>query len=316
MSIEEQTFTANFDFEVIETAESKDGKFGTVKALVSAYDVEYNMGFAYHKMLAGAFSDAVDSVIPVFWQHNWNFTEQPPIGTAVVAEEKRGVVVDASFFLDLEAGRAVYNAIKAKALREWSIGYRIREHKEIARDDAPPLWEISKAELFEASSVLKGANPKTDTLSVASEGMSADLAATVANLASTVADLLKLDERVAALEEAQGDFLGLQDRVSAIEDWASEINDVVTQTTVEVEVIEAEDDPATSGAGAGEEAVEPAQGTGGDDEAAGAAGGPSRAPDFLPPVEGEAAREDIESLLRVTRCMQNAAARAQRFGSQ
>src|SRR5690606_5985134 len=84
-------------------------------------------------------------------------------------EEPRGLVIEGEFFLDTEDGRSVYHGIKAKALREWSIGYRILQAEVDDSDDSKRVVRVSDAELLEASSVLRGANPETDTLKVAQQ---------------------------------------------------------------------------------------------------------------------------------------------------
>lgn len=163
-------FRASAPVDVLEASE-KDGT-GRIKALVSAYDVKYRMGFAtWHTLKAGAFDEALaeQENFPLFFQHNWDMGERPPIGHAAAEEGeyngKTGLVFDASFYLDTPDGRAVYNANKAKALREWSVGYM-----PVSFDKDPAdanHYVVTKSELWEASSVLRGANPETETMAAA-----------------------------------------------------------------------------------------------------------------------------------------------------
>jgi HK97 family phage prohead protease len=130
------------------------------------------MGFlTKHRIQSGAFkaSLANNANIPIFFQHNWSWSEQPPIGTGlatVVASPKPGLKVAADFFLDTDSGRSTFRAIKAGALREWSIGYRISKFEVEEDDDGFDIVIVKEADLMEASSVLRGANPDTETLKV------------------------------------------------------------------------------------------------------------------------------------------------------
>lgn len=168
------TFLASFDVEVLKAETSEDGDKGHVEAIVSAYGVPYRMGFmTLHNMQDGAFSASIDAdpVVPVFWQHNWDWSEQPPIGTGDASEvtaPKAGLKIAADFFLDSESGRSVFNSIKAKALKQWSIGYRITKFNVEEDEKGFRVINIEAADLLEASSVLRGANPDTETLKVAS----------------------------------------------------------------------------------------------------------------------------------------------------
>lgn len=167
---EVQLARASMAVEIL-TAEA-DGDKGMVEALVSAYDVRYRMGFAtYHTIKPGAFADSIaaQDAIPMFWMHNWDWTEQPPIGHGVASEvttPKPGLKIAGELYLDQPGVTPIFRALKAKALREWSIGYQILEYTEDPDDDLSQI--ITRAQLLEASSVLKGANPDTETLKVAS----------------------------------------------------------------------------------------------------------------------------------------------------
>ena len=171
IDVAQNVYHANFEFEVLKAEE--DGDKGNVEAIVSAFNVDYRMGFlTKHRITPNAFRDSIakQANIPIFFQHNWDWSEQPPIGTGVastVMSPKAGLKVASSFFLDTEAGRATFRAIKAGALREWSIGYRIQDFQIEENDDGMKVVVVNRAELWEASSVLRGANPDTETLKVA-----------------------------------------------------------------------------------------------------------------------------------------------------
>src|SRR5690606_15823326 len=125
---------------------------GRFRALVSAYNVRYRIGFStYHTIEAGAFADSVadQDLVPIFWQHNWDWSEQPPIGEGAPAEDddEGGLVIAGRFYVDLSAdAAAVYEANKSGALREWSIGYRVLETRRDTDDDLHHF--VTKAELW------------------------------------------------------------------------------------------------------------------------------------------------------------------------
>ncbi len=136
----------------------------SIEALVSAYDVRYRMGFAsYHTIKPGTFGASIaaqDGILPMFWQHNWDWAERPPIGYGQTAEANEGVFFTPTFF-DTDDAKSVKEGLLAGALREWSIGYKILAMERDEDDDSHVF--ITKGELLEASAVLRGANPGTGT---------------------------------------------------------------------------------------------------------------------------------------------------------
>lgn len=147
---------------------AEDGKeLGRRKAIVSAFDTKYKIGYhEWHTVKAGAFTNTIAaqaSRVPLFFQHNWDWSEQVPIGFTEAAEETaEGLQIDAAFWLDLAPSAACWRALEVGALREWSIGYHVIA---LERDpDDENHFYITEAELLEASVVLRGANPATRTL--------------------------------------------------------------------------------------------------------------------------------------------------------
>lgn len=169
---EVQTAQAAMNVEILTAKE--DGDKGIIEALVSAYNVKYRMGFfAHHTIVPGAFaaSIAANPTIPLFWMHAWDWSEQPPIGhgdTEEVEQPKPGLKVSGEMYLDQPGVPGVFRSLKAGALKQWSIAYRILATR--ADEDDEENTFITEAELLEASSVLRGANPETETLKVASDG--------------------------------------------------------------------------------------------------------------------------------------------------
>jgi HK97 family phage prohead protease len=214
-------FTASFGVEITKAEESDDGKVGKVEAIVSAFDVDYRMGFfTWHRITAGAFTESIakQASIPLFFQHNWDWSEQPPVGTgiaSVTTEPKPGLKVAGEFFLDTPNGLATFRAIKAGALREWSIGYRIQDFMiQEDSDNDRKVVVVNRAELWEASSVLRGANPATETLKVAKQMPAEWVEMITEGFASVVTSMDALAERMATFEKA---YKGLSERVEAVE---------------------------------------------------------------------------------------------------
>jgi HK97 family phage prohead protease len=235
---------ASFDFKILKAEESDDGKRGQVTALVSAYDVEYRMGGfgrpIMHIIQLGAFANSLksNSTIPLFWQHNWDLGERPPIGVASAHEEPRGLVIEGEFFLDTEDGRSVYHGIKAKALREWSIGYRILQAEVDDSDDSKRVVRVSDAELLEASSVLRGANPETDTLKVAQQ------------IPQEIQEALDATAEFMQSQKEMNDHLKAYcDALASRLDGLEKAHDVLVDSFEEVVGVGSEVEPASGGGG-------------------------------------------------------------------
>lgn len=159
---------------------------GEIEAFPTVLGRPYRMGFfTWHQIEPGAFDDSLgeqDGRIPIYVQHNWDWTERPPIGhTREAAEvdfsdgdgDTRAVRIAGRLYPDVQDGLAVLHAMAARALREWSIGYLIEEYT--AEDDdesGRTIIHVVRAQLWEGSVVLRGANPWTGTENVASAGAS------------------------------------------------------------------------------------------------------------------------------------------------
>src|SRR5690606_9972196 len=70
-------------------------------------------------------------------------------------------------YVDIDPSIArLYESMREGAIREWSIGYSVLATRADREDDMHQF--VTEAELLEGSSVLRGANPATRTLEVAS----------------------------------------------------------------------------------------------------------------------------------------------------
>lgn len=155
---------------------------GAVEAEPSVIGRPYRMGFySWHQLEPGCFDESIAEQggrIPIYVQHNWDWTERPPIGHTLSASEvdldgaddgARALRIAGRLYPDVPDGLACLHAMAAGALREWSIGYLIEQYRVEEDDDAGTLTVyVERAQLWEASVVLRGANPWTRTLDVAS----------------------------------------------------------------------------------------------------------------------------------------------------
>jgi HK97 family phage prohead protease len=142
---------------------------GTFEAIVSVYNLAYEIGWGWkERILPGCFAESLaanDGIIPIFYEHDW---DAAPIGDAVAEENSVGLLVRGQLYLGLgDVVDRVYRAMVAKALREYSIGFW---PEEITWDkDEPEIDNIAKGDLAEASVVVRGANPSTETLDLRSQ---------------------------------------------------------------------------------------------------------------------------------------------------
>src|SRR5688500_7444745 len=129
-------------------AEVTAGDKGRVRARVAAPGVKMEVGDDLpHVVTSGAFVASLAKpgaeVVPLCWQHNWTGGGLP-IGHATASDGTGGLVLDGQLNLSTDGGRAVFDGIKAKAIREWSIGYRVTEY-----EDRDGVRYVLKAELLE-----------------------------------------------------------------------------------------------------------------------------------------------------------------------
>lgn len=106
---------------------------------------------------ATAFKDGQS--VPMVWAHQWD----KPIGKGIVRVEKDHARFEGTFF-STATGQEARTAIKEMGdLQQYSWGFRVLEtqpNKDISG------WDITKAEVFEVSPVLVGANQQTATIGI------------------------------------------------------------------------------------------------------------------------------------------------------
>lgn len=145
---------------------------GVVEAYASVFDVDYRVGYGLKETIKpGAFAESIkDRSIPIYHEHSWRNGDEPIGVTRAVAEDETGLRVEAELFVDTSPkARNVYRAMEARALNEWSIGFVPTEETTVTRENGDEVIEVTKGDLLEASTVLRGANPETDTVGVRAE---------------------------------------------------------------------------------------------------------------------------------------------------
>lgn len=144
---------------------------GTFEALGAAYGVTYDVfdwwvGPSKERLAPGVFAKSIaeKSTIPVFWQHGW---EQAAIGHGAASETDNALKLAGQFYLDDPMVSRVYQSVLSGAVDEWSIGWILQDsHKE--KEDGQDVEVAERGQLVELSSVVMGANPGTQTISVRS----------------------------------------------------------------------------------------------------------------------------------------------------
>jgi HK97 family phage prohead protease len=140
---------------------------GTGTAVISTYDLEYPIGWGWtEKILSGCFADSIAAhpTVPVFHQHDW---DAGPIGVGNPTEDDDKLTIDFRLYLKMgDLVDRVYQAMLDEALEEWSIGFWASTI--ISDEENDCCDQIAKGDLAEASICVRGANPETGTLELAS----------------------------------------------------------------------------------------------------------------------------------------------------
>lgn len=154
----------------VETELKTDGdERGRIKAVFSVFDEMDSDGDI---VLSSALTNG--QKVPMVWAHRWD----QPVGKGRVEVQEDRAIFDGTFFLDTVDGEQAYLKVKnMEDLQEWSWGFRILDYDIEENEDAK--WGyvriIKRAELFEVSPVLVGANRNTRTLSVKSDSANSDV---------------------------------------------------------------------------------------------------------------------------------------------
>ena len=169
------------------TLSGQDGP-GTFEGLVSVFG---NVDYGGDRVHRGAFKESLAEwkakgrSVPILWSHDH---EAPPIGVVTEAvENNEGLRVKGSLLTeDNPQAKAVYAAMKAGALHEFSFGYQVREFKDTVTEAGDKVRELIKLGLGEVSPVFRGMNPATRLMGVKSDTATDEIRA--------------IDEQIAQLE--------------------------------------------------------------------------------------------------------------------
>jgi len=129
----------------------------------------------------GAFGE---QTVPVVYAHDWG--GRPPIGKAVVREERHEAVAAFRLNLKTSGGREVYEALRfdlehPPAKQQWSYGFSIAKDGGSAAGtfEGQPVRFLKKLQVHEVSPVLLGAGVNTRTVMVKRRSAMKDLWLTV-----------------------------------------------------------------------------------------------------------------------------------------
>jgi len=138
---------------------------GAVEAYVSVYGVPYKVDYWGREQIEpGAFDDSIATKpqLPIFWMHSWD--EGLLIGDGTASSDDKGVKLSGQLYIDDELGLRAWRALSSGAIDEWSIAYIVLMTELDGKET--DLEHVTKGRLIEASAVVMGANPDTETIEV------------------------------------------------------------------------------------------------------------------------------------------------------
>jgi HK97 family phage prohead protease len=175
------------------SAELKDDSDnGSLVAKFSTFDIVDREGDIVRR---SAFVDGQE--VPMVWAHDWT----RPIGKGTVRLDKDHARFEGEFFPTTEGQQARIAIRSMDRLQQYSWGFRVLDTQP---NEKIRGYDITKAEVFEVSPVLIGANQETATLAVKSLDPDEDpVSAAILRLANEVIELPDLGpyERALALSE-------------------------------------------------------------------------------------------------------------------
>lgn len=153
--------------QVVRTREATNDQ-GEAEGIVEGYSAIYEESYRVWADLTetigeNAFAESIKErggVVPLFWAHGWQKSNDTPIGHALVREDKTGLHTEAHLYIEEPRVRSLFQAVEAGAIREWSIGFIARQIETTRTDDGEDE-RIVDGELIETSLAVKGMNPGT-----------------------------------------------------------------------------------------------------------------------------------------------------------
>jgi HK97 family phage prohead protease len=177
--------------------ELKADAAGHIDAVFSTFGVVDSDGDI---LVREAFTDGQEA--PLVWSHDWS----RPVGKGVIRTDEKRAIFSGDFFMDTTDGADAYRTVKAMgSLQEFSWGFRILD-AEPGDKDGMPVRYITKAELFEVSPVLVGANRETYTLAIKSADLKRHLSRQhMDRIIAVILEALNADEVVEDEDVAPAD---------------------------------------------------------------------------------------------------------------
>ena len=170
------------------SAELKDDSDnGSLVAKFSTFDIVDREGDIVRR---SAFADGQE--VPMVWAHDWT----RPIGKGTVRLEKDHARFEGEFFPTTDAQQARLAIRSMDRLQQYSWGFRVLDTQPNAEIRG---YDITKAEVFEVSPVLVGANQETSTLAVKSSYTVLDLTDTDED--PTTTEILRLANEVTEIPD-------------------------------------------------------------------------------------------------------------------
>lgn len=146
-------FEKCLDGHLIYKEDSNDYEF---EGIASSYGNPDSYGDVF---LAGAFDECIGKTVPIMPNHSWDITKA--IGSGVISQDKNKITIKGSFLEGDETAEKIVKLKKSKVPIKLSIGGRVTESKAYT-SQGKTYRGISKAEIFEVSTVFRGANPTAE----------------------------------------------------------------------------------------------------------------------------------------------------------
>lgn len=130
---------------------------GTISAVFSTFNTIDSDGDV---VMPTAFTEGQE--VPLCWSHDWS----NPVGKGVIRVQPDRAVFEGEFWLDTFDGEQAYRKVKrAGTIQEFSWGFRVLDSEPGTFEERAVRF-IKRAEVFEVSPVLVGANRSTYTLDI------------------------------------------------------------------------------------------------------------------------------------------------------
>lgn len=134
-------------------ADGAEGEFRATFATFNVIDLDGDV------TIPGAFKDGQEVRIAA-WGHNWSV---PAIGKGIISQDDSRAWVDGAFFLDTQAGRETYLAVKGLGdLQEWSYSFDILDGSS-GQFEGRDVRFLRAMDVHEVSPVMLGAGVGTGT---------------------------------------------------------------------------------------------------------------------------------------------------------